>query len=188
MLTSAGSCGGLQGDVVFVLDASGSVGSSDFQTMLQFVNDLVDDFDIGTDLVRVGVVKFASSVYPEIDLHDHSDKSALKNTILGIAYTAGGTYTGKCPESLFPSHSLRLSLRPPPPLPPPPPPPPPLPNLPVYVIGYCFRTLEVTLLQIVHFVASPLSHSQRKSVIVYFEVTGNPPVFSSLAMLFSFVR
>ena len=123
MLTSAGSCGGLQGDVVFVLDASGSVGSSDFQTMLQFVNDLVDDFDIGTDLVRVGVVKFASSVYPEIDLHDHSDKSALKNTILGIAYTAGGTYTGKCPESLFPSHSLRLSLRPPPPPPPTPQPP-----------------------------------------------------------------
>ena len=118
-MTSAGSCGGLQGDVVFVLDASGSVGSSDFQTMLQFVNDLVDDFDIGTDLVRVGVVKFASSVYPEIDLHDHSDKTALKNTILGIAYTAGGTYTGKCPESLFPSHSLRPSLRPPPPPPPP---------------------------------------------------------------------
>ena len=41
--------------MVFVLDASGSVGSSNFQTMLAFVQDLINDFDIGSDKVLCSV-------------------------------------------------------------------------------------------------------------------------------------
>ena len=49
---SPGTCSsGVQADMVFVLDASGSVGSSNFQTMLSFVQDLVNDFDIGSNAV-----------------------------------------------------------------------------------------------------------------------------------------
>ncbi|KAL8562983.1 hypothetical protein ACOMHN_004675 [Nucella lapillus] len=98
--SSSTTCGGLQGDVVFVLDASGSIGSSNFQLMLQFVNDLVDDFDIGSDLVRVGVVKYASSVYTELHLNDHFNKASVKSAISSIYYTSGGTYTHKALEQV----------------------------------------------------------------------------------------
>ena len=41
-----------QADVVFLLDGSGSVGSFNLKTMLEFAQDLIKDFDIGTDKVR----------------------------------------------------------------------------------------------------------------------------------------
>ena len=81
---------------MFVLDASGSVGFADFATMLTFVNSLIDDFDIGTNEVRVGVVRFESSVSIMFDLDDHTDLTSLTNAVSSIGYTGGGTNTGMC--------------------------------------------------------------------------------------------
>ena len=91
---STATCGGLQGDVIFVLDSSGSVGCSNFYTMLTFVSDMVNDFDIGSDLVRVGVIKYDWNIYLEIDLNSYTDKTLLRAAILNIAYTGGATNTG----------------------------------------------------------------------------------------------
>ena len=44
--------------MIFVMDASGSVGSSNFQTMKSFVYDIVNSFDVGLDHVRVGVMSY----------------------------------------------------------------------------------------------------------------------------------
>ena len=41
-----------QTDIVFVIDASGSVGSSNFQSMLQWMTSVVGALDIGDDGFR----------------------------------------------------------------------------------------------------------------------------------------
>ena len=48
-------------DIVFVLDASTSIGSSDFLEMKDFVKSIVSNFEIGADKTCVGVIRFASS-------------------------------------------------------------------------------------------------------------------------------
>ena len=49
-------------ELLLVLDRSGSIGHS-MQTLLSFAQDLVSDFEIGEDLVRVGVVQFNHDAY-----------------------------------------------------------------------------------------------------------------------------
>ena len=80
---------------MFVLDSSSSVGQTNFQTMLGFVNDLIDEFDIGPSNVRVGLVKFSSSATLVFDLDDHTTKTSLKSAVAAVSYTGGSTATGK---------------------------------------------------------------------------------------------
>ena len=44
--------------MIFVLDGSGSIGSSNFLSIKKFVKDVVSAFDIGLDKTRIGVIKF----------------------------------------------------------------------------------------------------------------------------------
>jgi hypothetical protein len=83
-------------DIVFVLDGSGSVNfanSTNFQTMLEFVNNFIDYFEIGADAVRIGVLKFSSNVTNEIFLNDHYDKGELAEAVSKIDYIDGSTHT-----------------------------------------------------------------------------------------------
>ena len=82
--------------MVFVLDSSGSVGSSNFQVMKQFVYEVVNDFDIGADDVRIGVFKYASYAgITEFNLNYYNDKNGMLNLINNIVYQSGGTNTGE---------------------------------------------------------------------------------------------
>jgi len=47
-----------QADVVFLLDGSGSVSTSNFALMKAFVNDVVDGFDIGLTQTRIAAAVF----------------------------------------------------------------------------------------------------------------------------------
>ncbi|XP_076472602.1 hemicentin-1-like [Babylonia areolata] len=97
----SGQCtGNVQADMVFVLDASGSVGSSNFQTMLSFVQDLVSGFDIGSNKVRVGVQKFSSSTNTEFNLNTYYDQTAINTAVANIYYSGGTTNTGGALEYL----------------------------------------------------------------------------------------
>lgn len=83
-----------QADIVFLLDSSGSVGSTDFQKMLKFVEGVADKFNIGPNDIQIGVDTFQSSVKSEFNLNKYLDKTALKNAISSIVYHTGGTNTG----------------------------------------------------------------------------------------------
>ena len=81
--------------MVFILDASGSVGSSNFQTMKTFVRDLVHEFDIGSSKVRVAVQKYSSGTNTEFHLNQYYDKNTVKSKVMGIVFTGGTTNTGR---------------------------------------------------------------------------------------------
>ncbi|KAI8499218.1 biological adhesion [Branchiostoma belcheri] len=111
-------------DLMLVLDGSGSVGDADFTKTLQFAENVVNAFDIGPDLTRVGVVQYsdtpAYSFTPEFDigpdltrvgvvqysdtptmefnLGAHGDKASTIAAVNSIQYQGGGTATGAALE------------------------------------------------------------------------------------------
>lgn len=85
---------GAKADIVFLLDSSGSVGSTDFGKMLKFVQGVADKFTIGPNDIQVGVDTFQSSVKTQFNMNHYKDKNALKAAIGKIAYHGGGTNTG----------------------------------------------------------------------------------------------
>ena len=68
-------------DIVFILDASGSVGATNFQKMLDFVKKMVDGFPISATETHVGVITFDSKTYLQFHLNKYNDKNSIKNAI-----------------------------------------------------------------------------------------------------------
>ncbi|XP_076472736.1 SCO-spondin-like isoform X3 [Babylonia areolata] len=89
------SCSGdVRADIIFVLDASGSVGYTNFETLKSFIRDLVSAFEIAPDKIRVGVQKYSTSTNAEIHLNQYYDKTTLEREIMNIRFTGGSTNTG----------------------------------------------------------------------------------------------
>lgn len=84
-----------QADIMFLLDASGSVGDANFQKVKTFVHDLMNSFNIGPNAVQVGVDTFQTSHKAEFDLNSFSTRQDVQAAVNKIAYTAGGTHTGE---------------------------------------------------------------------------------------------
>ena len=75
------------------MDESGSVGSSNYQLMKQFVYDTVNEFDIGPDDTQVGVISYSSSARARFYLNSYHDKSSLLTAINNLPYSSGSTNT-----------------------------------------------------------------------------------------------
>ncbi|KAK7474946.1 hypothetical protein BaRGS_00033833, partial [Batillaria attramentaria] len=78
-------------DLVFVLDASGSIGGSNFQTLKHFVQQLVGSFNIGESNVRVGVLRFDNYASPIFYLNTYYDADDIISAVGSIAYSGQGT-------------------------------------------------------------------------------------------------
>ena len=80
-------------DLVFVVDASGSIGAENFTRMREFIKDVVQDFKIGSDATRVGLVLFASPARVEFNFNNFTDKQSLLRAVDALPYLSGGTST-----------------------------------------------------------------------------------------------
>uniref|UniRef100_A0A1Y1M791 VWFA domain-containing protein n=1 Tax=Photinus pyralis TaxID=7054 RepID=A0A1Y1M791_PHOPY len=87
-------------DIVFLIDASSSVGEDNFKSELKFVKKLLSDVVVDFDHSRISVVTFSSkdSVITNIDgiskPGKRNNKCLLLNKELSnIRYIGGGTYT-----------------------------------------------------------------------------------------------
>ncbi|XP_062600299.1 uncharacterized protein LOC134261927 [Saccostrea cucullata] len=89
------SCDTKPVDLVFVVDESGSIGSSNFKKMKNFLVNLVDQVTISNTAFHVGLVKFHSSATTVFDLNRYSQKSSVKRAIQYVGYASGGTRIGK---------------------------------------------------------------------------------------------
>lgn len=88
-------CGNKPADVVFLLDVSNSIWGPDFQKQLNFVNDVIDMFEVGENVTRVGIASFSSHVYREFHLDDYFDKESMKRAVNRIVQRQGySTNTG----------------------------------------------------------------------------------------------
>ena len=78
-------------DIGFILDESGSIGSLDFQTMLDFVKNVTDKFTIGPKEVEVALLTFDSFASVEFSFGTYNNHADLHSAIDNARYTGGGT-------------------------------------------------------------------------------------------------
>lgn len=87
-------CKNVHYDLVFLLDASSSVGKEDFEKVRQWVSNLVETFEIGQDKTRVGVVRYSDRPTTEFDLGRYQTREEIKAAAKNIKYDGGNTNTG----------------------------------------------------------------------------------------------
>lgn len=80
-------------DLVFVLDASGSVGFNNFQTTKAFAENVTNTFAIGPEDTQVGAIVFSTIANISFLLNSSTDRSGVVEGIRDIEYTGGFTNT-----------------------------------------------------------------------------------------------
>ncbi|KAM7403993.1 hypothetical protein PAMA_004420 [Pampus argenteus] len=81
-------------DLVFIIDSSRSVRPAEFEKAKEFLQDMVDSLEVGSDATRVGLVNYASTVQIEFLLKTYFDKFALKQALARVEPLSSGTMTG----------------------------------------------------------------------------------------------
>ncbi|XP_071325050.1 collagen alpha-6(VI) chain-like [Trachinotus anak] len=89
-------------DIFFLMDDSGSIGNIDFEDMQQFIIKFINNFHIGQNHVRVGLVKYSDDASVQIEPTTHSDAKTLAKAVKNIFHAGGGTNTGKALEFMVP--------------------------------------------------------------------------------------
>ena len=86
-------CNPKPADIVFLLDASGSIGNLSFERQLDFVSQYVNIFPIGTNDVQIGIVIYSDLPHLEFNLNNYTDSTSLQSAIQNIPYIRGTTNT-----------------------------------------------------------------------------------------------
>uniref|UniRef100_A0A8C8RK81 Matrilin 4 n=1 Tax=Pelusios castaneus TaxID=367368 RepID=A0A8C8RK81_9SAUR len=81
-------------DMVFVIDSSRSVRPFEFETMRQFMIDIIRNLDVGPNATRVGVIQYSSQVQNVFSLKTFFKRADMEKAINSIVPLAQGTMTG----------------------------------------------------------------------------------------------
>ena len=99
-------------DVVFVIDTSGSIGSSLFQLIKEFTANITTEIIRGSPRSAVAVISYGSSAYIQFNLQAYTTLSSLLSAINQLPYSGGGTDTAEALTLLLSSaQSGVLGLR-----------------------------------------------------------------------------
>merc|ERR1739848_422716 len=80
-------------DVIFVLDGSSSVGPKNFTVAQNFINGIVDKFNVSPQGVKIGLLQYSTSPRIEFNLNDHKTKKGVKAAVKNIDWILGDTHT-----------------------------------------------------------------------------------------------
>ncbi|XP_043116050.1 collagen alpha-6(VI) chain isoform X2 [Puntigrus tetrazona] len=81
-------------DIVFIVDESGSITSSNFEQVKRFIHRTISGLEVNSDSVRVGMILYSDKPSVEFYLNDFVNKTEILNYIKIIPYRGGGTATG----------------------------------------------------------------------------------------------
>ncbi|XP_024114131.1 collagen alpha-6(VI) chain isoform X2 [Oryzias melastigma] len=93
-ICSADVCKDLPGDLIFLIDSSGSIYPEDYEKMKDFMKSVISRSFIGKNEVHVGVLQFSSSQQLEFNLRRYFSKEEMLLAIDGMQQLGGGTLTG----------------------------------------------------------------------------------------------
>ncbi|XP_021375359.1 uncharacterized protein LOC110464458 isoform X7 [Mizuhopecten yessoensis] len=80
-------------DLIIIIDASTSVGQDNYDLMLQFCKDFLENADIDSGNVRVGALIYSSGVEVQFNLNTFSTRDDINQAIDEIPYIYGSTNT-----------------------------------------------------------------------------------------------
>lgn len=82
-----------EGEVLFLLDSSGSVSSYEHSRMLTFLSELLRPFSLGEDQVRVGLLQVGTQPRVEFGFDTHSTQGGLQGALKNTKPLRGDTNT-----------------------------------------------------------------------------------------------
>ena len=86
-------------DIVFIVDASGSIGRRNWETMKKFLVSITDDFNIGPAGTHVAVVTYSTDAVVEFDFNKLKgadiSKDNYQKLITAMKWTRGFTFIDK---------------------------------------------------------------------------------------------
>lgn len=83
-----------EGDLLFLVDSSGSVSSYEFSKVREFLGSLLRPFSIGPEEVQVSVLQVSTQPTPEFGFSAHSSGESLQEALAGMRQLHGDTNTG----------------------------------------------------------------------------------------------
>ncbi|XP_067277978.1 collagen alpha-6(VI) chain [Pseudorasbora parva] len=91
-------------DIVFLVDGSASIGHDNFQQIREFLSSLVENFEVGPDRIRIGLVQYSDTAHTEFSLNTYQNKEEILSYIQELPYKRGGTFTGQGLEFILKHH------------------------------------------------------------------------------------
>ncbi|XP_051947464.1 von Willebrand factor A domain-containing protein 1-like [Xyrauchen texanus] len=82
-----------EGDVLFLLDSSGSVASYEFFRMVNFLSELVLPFSLGLDQVKVGLLQVGTEPHLEFGFDTYNSQQGLQEALKRTRQLKGDTNT-----------------------------------------------------------------------------------------------
>jgi collagen type VI alpha len=80
-------------DIIFIVDASGSIGYSNFNLLKEFLVSSILNFDLEGNKMKVGIVSYSSSVEPQFNLNRYTARLEMAEQIRRMPYSAGSANT-----------------------------------------------------------------------------------------------
>ena len=80
-------------DIVFVVDASGSIGTDNFDKVKGFIKDILKKMDVDPGYTRAALIEYSTQANLEFKLNDNMKLVDLLNAVDNITYSSGGTVT-----------------------------------------------------------------------------------------------
>ena len=112
ILTGSRCLGNSIKDVMFVIDTSGSIGSSNFQLIREFTANITAELIRDSPRISVGVILFSDNAHIVFNLQTYSNSSALLSAINNLTYNVGGSNTAEALTLLLSTaQNGRLGLR-----------------------------------------------------------------------------
>ena len=82
-----------EGDILLLLDSSGSLSNYEFSRLLLFSGELLRPFSLGPGHVRVGLLQVGTNPILEFGLDVHNNQESLQKALQGIRHLQGDTNT-----------------------------------------------------------------------------------------------
>ncbi|XP_063735127.1 collagen alpha-6(VI) chain-like [Eleginops maclovinus] len=94
-ICSPEACSDRPGDLLFLIDSSGSIGPQDYEKMKEFMKSVITKSAVGQDNVHVGVMQFSTIQQLAFPLNQYFSKDQMLNAITAMQQVGGGTLTGE---------------------------------------------------------------------------------------------
>ncbi|XP_070692202.1 collagen alpha-6(VI) chain [Pempheris klunzingeri] len=94
-ICSQDACKDIPGDLLFLIDSSGSIYPDDYQKMKDFMKSVISKSVIGQNEVHVGVMQFSTVQQLEFPLNRYYTKEEMSKAIDDMRQIGGGTHTGE---------------------------------------------------------------------------------------------
>ncbi|XP_060066993.1 cartilage matrix protein-like [Ylistrum balloti] len=82
-------CGNKPADVAFLIDSSNSIWGPDFHKQVNFINEVVDMFQIGQNRTRISLATYSTNVHVEFHLNENYERQSLRQALSGVRQRRG---------------------------------------------------------------------------------------------------